>query len=94
MDKRLALAVDKRLELWAEEAGRATLCRRCPLYRDVTTTVFGEGPVPADVMLVGEQPGDREDGAGRPFVGPAGALLDRCLEEVGARRRTSTSPTR
>ena len=76
----------RRQERWAEEAARATLCTACPLYRDAEVTVFGEGPVPAEVMLVGEQPGDREDEVGRPFVGPAGALLDRCLEEAGADR--------
>jgi DNA polymerase len=76
----------ERQERWAEEAARATLCRACPLYREAEVTVFGEGPVPADVMLVGEQPGDREDQLGRPFVGPAGALLDRCIEEAGATR--------
>ena len=51
-------------------------CRACPLYATATQTVFGEGPVPALLMLVGEQPGDQEDLAGRPFVGPAGMLLD------------------
>ena len=64
----------------------AATCTRCPLYRDATATVFGEGPVPAEIMLVGEQPGDREDRAGHPFVGPAGALLDRCIEEAGGDR--------
>jgi probable DNA metabolism protein len=58
-------------------------CRRCPLYRDATQTVFGEGPEGADVMFVGEQPGDREDLAGRPFVGPAGQVFDAALEEAG-----------
>src|SRR2546425_7519022 len=58
-------------------------CRACPLWRDATQTVFGEGAANADVMLVGEQPGDREDIEGKPFVGPAGRLLDRALEEAG-----------
>ena len=62
-------------------------CTACPLYRDATQTVFGEGRVAAKVMLVGEQPGDREDTAGRPFVGPAGRLLDQALEEAGIDRR-------
>lgn len=62
--------------------GDACACRRCDLYRDATHLVFGEGPATADVVLVGEQPGDREDLAGRPFVGPAGRLLDQCLEEA------------
>jgi DNA polymerase len=61
-------------------------CRRCDLYRDATQTVFGEGPVPARVMLMGEVPGDREDVEGHPFVGPAGRLLDRALAEAGIDR--------
>ncbi|MFG2790587.1 UdgX family uracil-DNA binding protein [Streptomyces sp. NPDC048419] len=58
-------------------------CRGCPLHRDATQTVFGEGDAHARVMLVGEQPGDQEDRQGKPFVGPAGKLLDRALEEAG-----------
>jgi uracil-DNA glycosylase len=58
-------------------------CRACPLWRGATQTVFGAGPARADVMLVGEQPGDREDRKGEPFVGPAGHLLDRALEAAG-----------
>ena len=61
-------------------------CRACRLWRKATQTVFGEGTQAADVMLVGEQPGDREDLSGRPFVGPAGKLLDRALEEAGIDR--------
>jgi uracil-DNA glycosylase len=61
-------------------------CTACPLYRDATQTVFGEGASGATVMLVGEQPGDKEDLAGRPFVGPAGRLLDQALEEAGIDR--------
>ena len=61
-------------------------CTACPLYRNATQTVFGEGPQGAIVMLVGEQPGDAEDLAGHPFVGPAGKLLDRCLAEAGIDR--------
>jgi uracil-DNA glycosylase len=61
-------------------------CTACPLYRNATQTVFGEGPQGAVVMLVGEQPGDAEDLSGQPFVGPAGKLLDRCLEEAGIDR--------
>jgi uracil-DNA glycosylase family protein len=61
-------------------------CTACGLYRDATQTVFGEGSPDAQVMLVGEQPGDGEDLAGRPFVGPAGRLLDRALEEAGIDR--------
>ena len=66
------------------EARRAAEgCRRCDLWRDATQVVFGEGTVAARAMLVGEQPGDAEDVRGRPFVGPAGALLRRVLGEVG-----------
>lgn len=61
-------------------------CRACDLYKRSTQTVFGEGPPMAEVMLVGEQPGDAEDAAGRPFVGPAGRLLDRALEEAAIDR--------
>jgi uracil-DNA glycosylase len=70
------------LELLAEEARR---CTRCPLYRNATQTVFGEGPADAALMLIGEQPGDQEDLAGRPFVGPAGRL-DAALEAAGITR--------
>jgi len=61
-------------------------CRACDLYKRGTQTVFGEGPRKAAVMMVGEQPGDAEDLAGHPFVGPAGKLLDRALEEAGIDR--------
>jgi uracil-DNA glycosylase family protein len=61
-------------------------CTACHLYQNATQTVFGEGPETATVMLVGEQPGDAEDRAGHPFVGPAGQLLDRCLVEAGIDR--------
>jgi uracil-DNA glycosylase len=64
----------------------AAVCTACPLYRNATRTVFGEGEPAARIMLVGEQPGDAEDLAGRPFVGPAGKLLDRCLFEAGIDR--------
>lgn len=64
----------------------AASCRACPLWKDATQTVFGEGPPDAAVMLVGEQPGDREDREGRPFVGPGGRLLDRALVEAGVDR--------
>ena len=62
-------------------------CQGCPLYVKATQTVFGEGPAHGGVMLVGETPGDQEDIQGRPFVGPAGQLLDRCLAEAGIDRR-------
>jgi uracil-DNA glycosylase family protein len=61
-------------------------CKACPLWKTGTQTVFGEGPASAEVMFVGEQPGDQEDKEGRPFVGPAGKLFDRALEEVGIDR--------
>ena len=64
----------------------ATHCRACPLWQDATQTVFGEGPPHAPLMLVGEQPGDKEDLAGHPFVGPAGQMLDRALAEAGIDR--------
>jgi probable DNA metabolism protein len=64
----------------------AAACRACHLWKDATQTVFGEGPQQARIMLVGEQPGDKEDLAGKPFVGPAGQMLDRALEEAGIDR--------
>jgi uracil-DNA glycosylase len=65
----------------------AATCTRCGLYRDATQTVFGEGESRAWMLLVGEQPGDREDRTGAPFVGPAGEMLDRALVEAGIDRR-------
>ena len=62
-------------------------CRNCDLWQPATQTVFGEGPVPAEIMLIGEQPGDNEDLAGKPFVGPAGELLNRALAAAGLRRQ-------
>jgi DNA polymerase len=92
-------AAERRAPHPAPEAGRApaasTLtdlrasaagCRACELWERGTQTVFGEGPAHADLMLVGEQPGHEEDLAGRPFVGPAGRLMDRALEEAGLDR--------
>ena len=70
----------------AKVATEAKGCTRCTLYRNATQTVFGEGPVGATLMLVGEQPGDQEDLAGKPFVGPAGKMLDRALQEAGVDR--------
>jgi uracil-DNA glycosylase len=61
-------------------------CRRCPLYRDATQAVPGEGPSRAEFMLVGEQPGDKEDLVGKPFVGPAGRILDAALKDAGIAR--------
>jgi uracil-DNA glycosylase len=65
---------------------QAETCRRCPLWADATQTVFGEGPKNAKVIFVGEQPGDQEDLAGNPFVGPAGRMFDAVLEEAGVDR--------
>lgn len=64
----------------------ASGCQRCPLYRQATQTVFGEGPRRARIMLIGEQPGDQEDRLGRPFVGPAGRVLMEALAEAGLSR--------
>src|SRR5690349_18246131 len=64
-------------------------CRGCPLFAGATQAVFGEGKLTSEVMLVGEQPGDQEDRAGAPFVGPAGKLLDRALDEAGIDRATT-----
>lgn len=66
----------------------AATCRACHLWKDATQTVFGEGPAHAPIMMVGEQPGDKEDLAGKPFVGPAGQILDRALKEAGIDRST------
>jgi uracil-DNA glycosylase family protein len=75
--------VPRRLAALAAEAAD---CRACPLWGHATQTVFGEGPDDAEMMLVGEQPGDQEDRQGRPFVGPAGRLLDDALEAAGIER--------
>jgi uracil-DNA glycosylase len=71
------------LETLREEASH---CRACHLWKDATQIVFGEGPPDAQVMLVGEQPGDKEDLAGKPFVGPTGQMLNRALEQAGIDR--------
>jgi DNA polymerase len=73
---------------WEALFAEARDCRRCELYKFGTQTVFGEGPLDARIMFVGEQPGDQEDLAGRPFVGPAGALFDAALEKAGIDRST------
>jgi uracil-DNA glycosylase family protein len=79
----LRLRADASLDAIADAA---LGCTNCPLYRDATVTVFGEGSASAPLMLVGEQPGDQEDRAGHPFVGPAGQLLDRALDDAGIDR--------
>ena len=73
---------------WEALLRDARQCTRCELYRFCTQTVFGEGPLDASIMFVGEQPGDHEDLAGRPFVGPAGALFDAALEKASIDRST------
>jgi uracil-DNA glycosylase len=64
----------------------ASKCKSCPLWRNATQTVFGEGKASSAMMIVGEQPGDQEDRTGQPFVGPAGKLLDRALKDAGIAR--------
>jgi uracil-DNA glycosylase len=71
---------------WKELKAEADVCTRCDLYKCATQTVFGEGPLNSKILFVGEQPGDQEDLAGRPFVGPAGALFDASLDEAGIDR--------
>ena len=71
----------------AELARAENACTRCPLYKNATQAVPGEGRRHAHLMLVGEQPGDKEDLAGKPFVGPAGGVLDKALEDAGIPRR-------
>ncbi len=73
-------------DMLAGLARQADGCRRCPLWREATQTVFGEGPDDARIVFVGEQPGDQEDIAGKPFVGPAGRVFDAVLEEAGVER--------
>ena len=74
-------------ESLAELRAEAAHCTACPLYKHATQTVFGEGPARARIVLVGEQPGDQEDIAGKPFVGPAGGVLDKALEDAGIDRK-------
>ena len=81
------LAEAENLQSLAEARAAVQGCTRCPLYLTATQAVFGEGPKAAEVMFVGEQPGDQEDQQGRPFVGPAGQVLDAALETVGIDRR-------
>jgi uracil-DNA glycosylase len=79
----MAMTTATSLKTLREEAAD---CRACPLWKNATQTVFGEGPAQAQAVLVGEQPGDKEDLAGKPFVGPAGQMLDRALIEAGIDR--------
>ena len=71
---------------WETLRKEAMACTRCPLFKDATQTVFGEGPLDARLMFVGEQPGDQEDLAGKPFVGPAGRIFNEALEKAGVDR--------
>jgi DNA polymerase len=80
---------DNALGAWEAVRAEAMGCTRCHLYKCGTQTVFGEGPIDARIMFVGEQPGDQEDLAGKPFVGPAGQLFDRALAEAGLDRSTT-----
>ncbi|WP_139150143.1 UdgX family uracil-DNA binding protein, partial [Sphingobium yanoikuyae] len=72
--------------VWQALRDEAMACTRCPLHGPATQTVFGEGPLDASLLFIGEQPGDQEDLAGRPFVGPAGHLFDTALAEAGVDR--------
>ena len=90
-----ALEAERRIEprsntrgAWEELLKDARVCTRCDLYKYATQTVFGEGPLDAKIIFVGEQPGDQEDLAGRPFVGPAGQIFDAALEKAGIDRST------
>ena len=90
-----ALEAERRIEpggnlraSWEALLKDARQCTRCDLYKPATQTVFGEGPLDASIMFVGEQPGDQEDIAGRPFVGPAGQLFDAALDKAGIDRST------
>src|SRR5436190_18668323 len=90
-----ALDAERRIEpggnlrtSWEALLKDARKCTRCDLYKHATQTVFGEGPLDAQILFVGEQPGDQEDLAGRPFVGPAGAVFDAALEKAGIDRST------
>jgi uracil-DNA glycosylase len=83
------MVAGERRARWSALRAVAAGCRECPLYAAATQTVFGEGPLGARLMLVGEQPGDREDLAGRPFVGPAGACsIARCRCRAGRATRS------
>ena len=82
----LNLELSPKINSLPELAEAENACTRCPLYKDATQAVPGEGRRSAHVMLVGEQPGDKEDLSGKPFVGPAGRVLDRALAEAGIPR--------
>src|SRR5262249_55304891 len=86
MDRQTDEAAAKSIKSLRALATAEGECRRCPLYRDATQAVPGEGPKQAAFVLVGEQPGDREDLAGKPFVGPARRILDAALKDAGIAR--------
>lgn len=80
-------ATPPRTSSWSALRDAACECKACHLYRHATHMVFGEGPRNSEMMLIGEQPGDHEDLSGKPFVGPAGKIMDRALEEAGIDRK-------
>jgi len=82
----MAKRTDNLAAAWETLKDEAAHCTRCDLYKYATQTVFGEGSLKADILFVGEQPGDQEDLAGRPFVGPAGQVFDAALQEAGIDR--------
>jgi uracil-DNA glycosylase len=86
----MALPLEDELEITSLKALRAAeaACTRCPLYKYATQVVPGEGPAQARIMMMGEQPGDQEDLAGKPFVGPAGRVLDKAIHDSGLDRTT------
>jgi DNA polymerase len=86
MEQRLAVTRAETITSLAALGAAENACRRCPLYKNATQAVPGQGPRHAAIMLVGEQPGDQEDLAGKPFVGPAGRMLDRAMAEAGLDR--------
>lgn len=86
MRKPATAKTDQAVAEWSAAREDARNCRACDLWRPATQTVFGEGPARAPLMFVGEQPGDKEDLAGMPFVGPAGRILDRGLADAGIAR--------
>ena len=85
-DRLTSTARPRKSTMLSDLAKAEAACQLCPLYKDATRVVPGEGPTGADFMLVGEQPGDKEDLAGRPFVGPAGRILDAALKDSGIDR--------
>ena len=83
------MTATRQLDEYRRLVASAADCTACELFRDATQVVFGQGPVPARIMLMGEQPGDREDREGAPFVGPAGGVLERAAHDAGLDLRTA-----